>query len=441
MFTTFYLHFLLTSFFLKISWTDERKVRSLVEERTFELDATERVNVNRLNSNSLEAMKRSDAQHEKAMMDEQKHRPDVFSTWRLIPILVQVPEQACAVVHGCKSVERALQEERQKSTLESRFYSRLPDSPAEPELEFYGQREQCKVIPTEDEAAVAAAAAAAAAAEQGMALDPAVIGNGIPIQQNAPPSDYFANGSLVNGGVQQLPPPQLAPHVQQPPPQQPMHFGGQGERRFGDHPPHFGAHQETGGFNGGQPPMTNGGHFPPNNYNSHQGPPNNNNNGSFEPNNYNSNNNFGGPNAPAYSTGFSDGSFNQNSATSPPNMYNGPPPPTSNHQVPPGGYFNQPPHDGFNNNHNNISNGYNHNNNHWQGDGGPPPFGSFAPGQGGPRGGFFRGRGRGGPHHFNKKGNNDVICRFWLNTGKCKFDERCNYSHHLPDGPKVNGRF
>ncbi len=439
-------------------------MRDLVEERLFELDENERVNVNRLNHAQHEAMKRSDAQNEKAMMDEQKHRPEVFAPWRLIPIAIDVPHQAAAVEHGCKSVERAIQEERQKTTLECRFYGRLPDTPAEPELEFYGhQREPTKIIPTEDEATLAAQQAQAVAGVEPlhpqqqqqmggmMGVDP--FGGMVdpqqqqqqqmiqPQQQQFPPpgNDYYGGNPMNGGGPQQ------------------MNFANnQGGRFPGDGPPlpHFGGvpplpHQES--FNGGGPGMANGGghHFPGGGPNTHNqfnqgggGPPNSSN--SFD-NGYGSNgnnNNFGpgGQNVAAYTTSNGGGGPMYNDYnTSPPNpMYNnsGPPP---NHQTPAGGYFNQPPQEQGNNNNNFNNNG---NNNHqWANDGGPPPGGPFAPfgmqqqqapQQSGPGPRFFGNRGGGRGGRFNKKAKNDGICRFWANTGKCKFEERCNFSHHLP---------
>ena len=438
-------------------------MRDLVEERLFELDENERVNVNRLNHAQHEAMKRSDAQNEKAMMDEQKHRPEVFAPWRLIPIAIDVPHQAAAVEHGCKSVERAIQEERQKTTLECRFYGRLPDTPAEPELEFYGhQREPTKIIPTEDEATLAAQQAQAVAGVEPlhpqqqqqqmggmMGVDP--FGGMVdpqqqqqqmiqPQQQQFPPpgNDYYGGNPMNGGGPQQ------------------MNFANnQGGRFPGDGPPlpHFGGvpplpHQES--FNGGGPGMANGGghHFPGSGPNTHNqfnqgggGPPNSSN--SFD-NGYGSNgnnNNFGpgGQNVAAYTTSNGGGGPMYNDYnTSPPNpMYNnsGPPP---NHQTPAGGYFNQPPQEqGNNNNFNNNGN----NNHQWANDGGPPPGGPFAPfgmqqqqapQQSGPGPRFFGNRGGGRGGRFNKKAKNDGICRFWANTGKCKFEERCNFSHHLP---------
>lgn len=51
-----------------------------------------------------------------------------------------------------------------------------------------------------------------------------------------------------------------------------------------------------------------------------------------------------------------------------------------------------------------------------------------------------RGRDRDRGRGFNRRDKKDQPCRFWMQTGRCKFNQSCNYSHTRDAGPHLNNR-
>ncbi|OTF74180.1 hypothetical protein BLA29_008601, partial [Euroglyphus maynei] len=171
----------------------------------------------------------------------------------------------------------------------------------------------------------------------------------------------------------------------------------------------------------GPPPLPNHQPF------DHQ-PPNNNFNNDY-------NNSYRQPLPPVFNPTSPYSDFS-NVPPPPPNNNNygaGPPPQFSNNNQ----SFGPPPiqsNDNYWPEPNFANNANSNNNNHLNPNyppGGPPPQSYHqGPPQNGPR--MFRPRGPGarGPRFFPRGGGGGGdICRFFFKTGKCKFENRCNYSH------------
>ncbi|XP_040399066.1 serine/threonine-protein phosphatase 1 regulatory subunit 10 [Cygnus olor] len=118
-----------------VSWADEGKLR---EYFYFELDETERVNVNKIKDFG-EAAKREMLKDREAFETARRLSHDAMEEkvpW-VYPKLLELP--APLVVPGSGSRERFTQAEREKGILQEIFLSkdRVPDSPHEPDLEPY----------------------------------------------------------------------------------------------------------------------------------------------------------------------------------------------------------------------------------------------------------------------------------------------------------------
>ncbi|XP_006815996.1 serine/threonine-protein phosphatase 1 regulatory subunit 10-like [Saccoglossus kowalevskii] len=144
-----------------VSWVDDLKVRDLVQVCYFELDETERVNVNSVRDfrdaahmemirekETMESAKRgmqSRAAAEKVQTD--------FMPWKIfvIDLITSLARP------GSCSTEKDAQREREKNVLQSLFFDKasLPDSPHEPDPEQIDPTEanpkEVKIIPLEDE--------------------------------------------------------------------------------------------------------------------------------------------------------------------------------------------------------------------------------------------------------------------------------------------------
>lgn len=400
-------------------WPEDDSKLELV--KYFELDENERINVTRPSAD----MKRFDMKHEAQMLSEaRKGRCFSYGPWKLIPI--DLDPINCPVERGRDSKEKLIQTERMRTTLECFYFNnQIPDNPDDPDTNSsfdlgLDSSEKLRIIPLEDD----------------MGLDK-VQDYGQPIQQmpiqQSPPVSMMINhnsSNLLNNPVD-----------------------CNNINSFNDS-------QNYLGFNANQLNHNNNANsFPNGPYQS--GPAGPNQQQSFDNPSvnyqYNSNVNNYPPQSqplPAYAPGM-NGPFNNDF-----NVQNGPncpqPPPPYNFMGP---GFNQ--NQGPNTPHNQmmppVSNYFNNNqavpppgiNNHQQ----PPPgmplanenypnywpdnqnnnFNSMPPVPqqpfSGPR---FRPRGpNNGPRPRFMPRNNSDVCRFFLRTGKCKFENRCNFSHAI----------
>lgn len=409
----------------------------------FELDETERINVTRPTD-----MKRCDMKHEAQMMnDSKKGRCLSFGPWKLIPI---DPLLSLQIERGKFSNEKLIQAERMQTTLECFYFNdQIPDNPEEPENYFeFNNEEKIVIIPLEDENAIDRYAS--------MNPNPIESNNFIPnmpfdaVNFNNNRDNFYPFNSAPpttnpNYAPQSVPPPMnaagpsslpFAPPVsaannvnylsQTAPPSVPNNFDSCNSANY----PMYNNYSNSAVNN--QPQQVGTLPPPPGPPFPNQGDPSN-----VPPyQDFNSNtNNYG----PAFSG--ADNGINQNPPVPATNMYpmpnqnnyfngNNLPPPV-NQSAGNENYTNYWPENNSNNN-NNVNN--NANNNYP-----PPPAFQSQPPQGG-NGQKFRGRGNGPRGRGPFKNNNTEVCRFFFKHGKCKFDNRCNYSHVL-DNQKASNRF
>lgn len=131
-----------------VTWAEESNLKQIFY---FELDETERVNVNNLKNfgdlSTLERLKERQAV-ESARRMHSDTMEEKMAWIGLIPIDLPPP----LVVPGCNSAERGVQRAREESVLQEIFFSKesLPDTPHEPDLETF-EPEEPKPIPLEDE--------------------------------------------------------------------------------------------------------------------------------------------------------------------------------------------------------------------------------------------------------------------------------------------------
>ncbi|KAH9510744.1 Disabled 2-interacting protein [Dermatophagoides farinae] len=423
----------------RVRWPDDDT--DLEKVRYFELDETERINVTRPSAD----MKRFDMKHEAQMMINVLP----MLPWHLIPI--DIDSSNILVERGKDSRERIIQMERMKTTLECfYFHNQLPDSADEPEHNAYelmsdlsSQDMKMKIIPLEDENSVTMDRAFIQDYSTTMGqqqqqppqiIDPIINynnnnnNNNMPFNVGGGPTDNGENYPLGSGEQNYLPPPSL--------PSQTLGYSHQ--QPIGPQQSNYNAGYQS--------------NLPPNNYNDNNvGPPPPTHQPFDQPqqslnNNFNSdyNNSYHQPPVfnPTPSSPYSDFSNvppqpnSQNFGPGPPQFHNQSfgPPPLSQPIQSNDNYWPEP----------NFGNNTNPNNNHNPNypPGGPPPPGPPPPPpyhQGPPGGGprMFRPRGPGGgprgPRFFGGhrggSGGGGDICRFFFKTGKCKFENRCNYSH------------
>ncbi|XP_013400137.1 serine/threonine-protein phosphatase 1 regulatory subunit 10 [Lingula anatina] len=133
----------------KVSWVDDANLRQI---HYFEMDETERVNVNRLNFEEMKKKEMMEDRHivevaKKKAQDKMNEKTNWHRPHR-IDGLTQLP-----TAPGERSTERETQAQREKAVLQAIFFSKdmLPDTAQEPDPENYTPSEP-KIIPLEDEA-------------------------------------------------------------------------------------------------------------------------------------------------------------------------------------------------------------------------------------------------------------------------------------------------
>lgn len=132
----------------KVSWAEESNLRQFFY---FELDETERENVNR--PKTFNELKKQEIMLEGRAMESAKrlindNMVEVL-TWRRPPLIDNI---VIPVDPGCNSKEREIQQQREQGVLQALFFSKqmLPDSPSESDLESV-EPVDTKIIPLEDE--------------------------------------------------------------------------------------------------------------------------------------------------------------------------------------------------------------------------------------------------------------------------------------------------
>uniref|UniRef100_UPI00398E65AB serine/threonine-protein phosphatase 1 regulatory subunit 10 isoform X1 n=2 Tax=Pristiophorus japonicus TaxID=55135 RepID=UPI00398E65AB len=131
-----------------VSWREESKLR---EYYYFELDETERVNVNKIKDFG-EAAKREMMMDRQAFENARRLSHDTMEEkvpWTC-PILIDLGPQLAE--RGSSSQEKLIQEEREKGILQEIFLSKdcVPETPHEPDAESY-ETIPPKIIPLDDE--------------------------------------------------------------------------------------------------------------------------------------------------------------------------------------------------------------------------------------------------------------------------------------------------
>jgi len=113
---------------------------NLTEVRYFELDENERVNVTK----TFNEQKRDEHDRERMMM---RSKVVEYSEWHTPKLIDNVPE----LPYGSKSLEAAVQAERERNTLQEMFFNNrsMYDTPHEPDPEEYETLEP-QIIPLED---------------------------------------------------------------------------------------------------------------------------------------------------------------------------------------------------------------------------------------------------------------------------------------------------
>uniref|UniRef100_A0A8C4Q965 Serine/threonine-protein phosphatase 1 regulatory subunit 10 n=1 Tax=Eptatretus burgeri TaxID=7764 RepID=A0A8C4Q965_EPTBU len=134
-----------------VSWAEESKLREFFY---FEMDDTERVNVNKVRDFG-EAAKRDLLMDRRAFETARRLSHDSMeerTMWTRPRLLAMLPGLA---VPGKNSMERRIQQEREMQVLQELFLTKdsVPDSPHEPDPEPYDST-QPKIIPLEDASAM-----------------------------------------------------------------------------------------------------------------------------------------------------------------------------------------------------------------------------------------------------------------------------------------------
>ncbi|KAI0228935.1 Serine/threonine-protein phosphatase 1 regulatory subunit 10 [Lamellibrachia satsuma] len=132
-----------------VSWVDDTKLKTF---HYFELDETERVNVNRLKD--FAETKKHEMLMERQMMENVKrsgHDMAEKITWRRPSLTTGLPPST--LVPGFNSKERVIQLEREQGVLQTLFFTKdmIPDTPAEPDLETQPEPTEPKIIPLNEE--------------------------------------------------------------------------------------------------------------------------------------------------------------------------------------------------------------------------------------------------------------------------------------------------
>ncbi|GAB6021910.1 hypothetical protein CHUAL_006073 [Chamberlinius hualienensis] len=131
----------------KVSWADDNNLKEVFY---FELDETERVNVNNVKNfgdlKTLERLKEREA--------VENARRSLMGTGeeRMAWFLHFIDNLQSLIIPGCNSKEREIQKSREECVLQEIFFSKesLPETPHEPDPE-HAEPEEPKIIPLEDE--------------------------------------------------------------------------------------------------------------------------------------------------------------------------------------------------------------------------------------------------------------------------------------------------
>ncbi|PVD22536.1 hypothetical protein C0Q70_18350 [Pomacea canaliculata] len=133
----------------RVSWVEDINLRQIFY---FELDETERENVNR--PKTFSELKKQEMMQEGRAMESAKrlisdNMVEVLP-WRRPPV---IDNTHITVERGCNSVERGIQQVREQGVLQALFFTKemLPDSPSEPDMDMNVTMTETKIIPLEDE--------------------------------------------------------------------------------------------------------------------------------------------------------------------------------------------------------------------------------------------------------------------------------------------------
>jgi len=126
----------------RVSWPEDP---SLVKVKFFELDETERVNVNKL---KFEEMRKKELEFEKSAINERNML--AVEEARPWPALTTCDFTPPEIEYGGQSLEKVTQEKRENSVLQALYFNSLPSNPSEPE-NASTLRFETKDIPLEDE--------------------------------------------------------------------------------------------------------------------------------------------------------------------------------------------------------------------------------------------------------------------------------------------------
>ncbi|XP_071115636.1 serine/threonine-protein phosphatase 1 regulatory subunit 10-like isoform X2 [Haliotis cracherodii] len=131
-----------------VSWADESRIREFFY---FDLDETERVNVNRP-KDSFNMLKKQEMMMDRKAMESAKRliNDNMVEAlpWRTPPFF----DDSSVFDYGANSTEKDIQKAREQKVLQAIFFSKtmVPDTPSEPELESI-EPSQPRIIPLEDE--------------------------------------------------------------------------------------------------------------------------------------------------------------------------------------------------------------------------------------------------------------------------------------------------
>lgn len=134
----------------KVSWVDDSSLRQF---HYFEMDETERENVNRPKPQNFDEMKKQEMILDRKAMESARRliNDNMVEAipWRRPPIIDGL---VIVVEPGSQSVEKDIQREREQHVLQAIFFNKdmLPDSPAEPDMESVEPSDP-KFIPLEEE--------------------------------------------------------------------------------------------------------------------------------------------------------------------------------------------------------------------------------------------------------------------------------------------------